>query len=84
MFAWVKSLFGSMDRTTAASERTAKAAEDIADMMEQVRDQFRGRLGIEAPATVVEVKPLPAQRRAELLAKDEPEPEPAKGRKSKG
>lgn len=50
MFSWIKSLFGSMDRQTAAADRAAKAVEDIADMMEQCRDQIRGRLGIEGPA----------------------------------
>jgi hypothetical protein len=53
-----------MDRTTVASERTAKAAEDIAELMEQARDQFRARLGIEAPAPVV-VAALPAAESGE-------------------
>jgi hypothetical protein len=70
MFSWLKSLFGSMDRQTVAADRAAKAAEDIADMMENVRDQFRTRLAIEAPAPVV-VKPIAAP---------EEEPEPVKGK----
>jgi hypothetical protein len=61
---WIKSLFGSMDRTAVAQERTAKASEDIADMMEMARDQFRARLGIEAPAPMV-VTPLPAKAEVE-------------------
>jgi hypothetical protein len=60
MFAWLKTLFGSMDRQSAAAERAAKAMEDIATDLESVRDQFRARLGIEAPAPVV-VTTLPAK-----------------------
>jgi hypothetical protein len=75
MFGWLKSFFSSTDRVTAAGERCAKAAEDIADAMEQARDQFRARLGIEAPAPVV-VSALPAR--------DEDEASPAKRGRGKG
>lgn len=53
MFEWVKRLFGATDRVTAAGERAAKAAEDIADMIEQARDQIRERFVIAAPAPTV-------------------------------
>lgn len=72
MFTWLKALFGSMDRQTAAAERAAKAMEDIATDLESARDQFRARLGIEAPTPApVVVTPLPAK------AEDEPK---ARGR----
>lgn len=59
MFDWIKRFFGATDRVTAAGERAAAAAEDIATMMEQARDQFRARLGIEAPVPIA-VKPIAA------------------------
>lgn len=59
MFAWITSFFKSADRTQVAGERIAKAAEDMAEMMEQARDQFKARLGLEPAA--VEVKALPAE-----------------------
>jgi hypothetical protein len=64
---WLRRLFGGLDRTTAAADRAAKAGEDIADMMESVRDQLRARLGIEGPAPVV-VKPIAAPEQAEEAA----------------
>jgi methyl-accepting chemotaxis protein len=66
MFAWVKSLFAGMDRQTVAAERAAKAAEDIADMIEQVRDQVRGRLGQVEPVKVLAEPPAeqPAPRKS--------------------
>ena len=51
VFQWIKSFFASTDRVTVAGERIAKAAEDVADMMEQARDQFRARCGPGAAAT---------------------------------
>jgi len=73
MFGWLKSLFGAMDRQTAAADRAAKALEDIADDLESVRDQMRARLGIEGAAP----KPLVAVKESE-------EPEPAaKGKRAK-
>lgn len=66
MIAWLKSLFGSMDRQTAAADRAAKALEDIAGDLESVRDQFRARLGIAAPLPVVAI---PAK-----TEEDDPEP----------
>lgn len=74
MIAWLKSLFAGMDRQTAAAERAAKASEDIADMLEAVRDQFRTRLGIEAHTPA-----LPAA----TGGRDSNEDEPAKGKKGR-
>jgi hypothetical protein len=75
MFAWLKALFGSMDRQSAAAERAAQAMEDIATDLESVRDQFRVRLGIEAPTPVV-VTPLPAAKATD----DEPTKARGKGK----
>lgn len=55
MFGWLKSLFGGMDRTEAASLRAAEAMESIATMIEEARDRIRERLGT-APADAV--KPM--------------------------
>jgi len=71
MIAWLKNLLLGFDRTSAATERTAKAAEDIADTMESLRDQLRSRLGIEAAAPA---KQLPAAE------PEEEEEKPRKGR----
>jgi hypothetical protein len=65
---WLKNFFGSTDRVQVAGDRMATAAEEMAQMMERARDEFRARLGIEAPAPVV-VAALPAA-----------EGEPKKGR----
>jgi hypothetical protein len=75
MFKWLAGLFAGMDRQTAAAERAAVAAEDIASMIEQARDQLRNRLGIEAPAPV-QVAALPPKEEA-------PAEEPAREAKRK-
>ncbi len=76
MIAWLKGLFGSMDRQTTAADRAARAMEDIADDLESVRDQFRARLGIAPPLPVVAL-PAPAPV-------PKPEEDPAKGKPAKG
>lgn len=67
MFGWLKGWFSSMDRVTAAQERTAKASEDIAGAVESVRDQLFARLGIEAPVAVrpIAAKPDDAEHEAD-------------------
>jgi len=73
MFAWLKALFSGMDRQTAAAERAAKASEDIADMLESVRDQLRGRLGIESPQPAVAALPASPPAGDESAEDGEPE-----------
>lgn len=58
MLNWVRNLLSGFDRTQAASERTATAMEDIADMVEQARDQLKAKL--EAKTT----KELPAKEKS--------------------
>jgi hypothetical protein len=49
MLNWLKRMLLGFDRTEAASERAAKAMEDIADSLESARDGLRQRLGMEPP-----------------------------------
>jgi hypothetical protein len=78
MMGWIKNFFGATDRVTVAGERAAKAAEEIADIFEQARDQLRARLAIEPAAPTVVVKPIEAP--AEQT--DEKPTEAAKGKRA--
>ena len=49
MLTFLKSMFGMADRVTVANERIATAQEDIAAMLEGMRDQLRERLGYLPP-----------------------------------
>jgi len=42
---FLRSIFGFTDRTAAASDRAARAMEDIADILEGTRDALASRLG---------------------------------------
>jgi hypothetical protein len=60
MLTFLKSLLGMADRVTVANERIATAQEDIASMLEGVRDTLRERLGY----TVPQIEESPAKKRS--------------------